>query len=335
MATAALVVSSWWYIMMAMSHPEFFVDYSAIFRKIASGTYHTSQNNWWYYINQLVIALPFVVILIGIGQRQFLNNYSKSIFYASLLWLGSLLVLLSVVSTKMPHFILFLLISSVLVVSFSIESIINRKVFTITELSLMIALPLCTLWSISPQIRNLMTVRAGLYAYPSWQIVFFLLPLAAITVWEMRQKGTIYYKILLLCLCIVVEANMYRWSSRNESSYRDGAETVAKYLDSLSHTRIIVLHADYPFEDLQPQLAYYTNGWTLGWHQDRKYMTLPFKQFIGLVSPDCVVVISKYWNAFNKPNTEDSIMLSRIYSQLVPLAKTHFTTSRYEVFAFQ
>jgi len=331
----AFIVCSWWYIMIAVSHPDFFTDYSAIFGKIAGGTYHESANNWWYYLNQLIVAIPFIVTLVAVGKRRLLSSQSKAIFYSSLAWLTSHLILLSIVSTKMPHFILFLLIPSVLLISVSIEHLSNSKISRIIALFMTIVLPLCTLWSISPQIRSLASGKAGLYAYPSWEIIFFILPFAGIVVCQMRGEETIYFKVLTLCICIVVGANVYRWWSRKESAYINGAREVAAYLDSSRIDRLVVLHTDYPFENFQPQLAYYTNGWLLGWDSQKKIEILPYDQFNDPPAAGSAVVISKSWNAFNKPSMEDSLELSRIRSLLKPQSKSHFTTSRYEVFSSQ
>jgi 4-amino-4-deoxy-L-arabinose transferase-like glycosyltransferase len=319
-----------WYLMMAFSHNEYLLEWSGLFGSLASGTYHVSSGSWWYYINQSIVNFPFVVLLV-LPLLQFDKYRFNNDFVAAFIWFVIMLVFVSLVQTNMPHFILFLLLPASLITATIIESI--PKIIPVLKPIMVTLLTAVTLWSLSSYGRNFifpnnpytMPKASDLLLYGSL-FVLFLLSIYAI------HKRSIT-SLLLGLISLIVISNIYRWYSRKESVYTHGARQTAKCISELGAKKILVLHREYPHENLQPQLGYYTSGWTLGWLTDKKCALLPYPDYKGEIYD--AVIVSSSWYGKSHPSGKDSVQLNAVRTYLSNHAKIKLTTAQYEVFAFE
>lgn len=69
-----------WYLMMMLRHPNFFAEYTSLLSSMKAGTYASaSQNQWWYYINQVVVFFPLLSLLPIVINRLLRTNRTRTV----------------------------------------------------------------------------------------------------------------------------------------------------------------------------------------------------------------------------------------------------------------
>jgi hypothetical protein len=118
---------------------------------------------------------------------------------------------------------------------------------------------------------------------------------------------------MLLLVTVIVSGNLYRWSNRTDNAYVRGAGETAAFLDSMRVSNLLVLHSGDEFDSMQPQLAYFTKGWTLGWRGNKEIRSDSWFSVDGVVRYNFdAAVVHLPWDAFSKPSEKDSIALVNV-----------------------
>jgi 4-amino-4-deoxy-L-arabinose transferase-like glycosyltransferase len=331
-----ICIASPWYIMMAVSHSAFFGDWTGLFSSLASGTYRGMKGSWWYYLNQAIVNYPFILLLpVGVlSLMPILRNTKKigkndQIFLASIVFFAGMIILVSFIRTNMPHFILFLSIPAILCIMFCIYTVIQNKVKGVTT-SFLLLTTMAIVWSGSEQLRTFVkgnTTFAFIYDSKGLMIiaVAFILSLFYIV-----KKYVGAPRVMIAFVTVIILGNIYRWSTKEENIFSDGAKIVGSTLQMSNASNILVLHSDVPHEELLPQFAYYSGGLNLQWDKRKRVQDVTFNKYLAdtlgrsLLSYDAVVLY-KGWNKYFMPslqviqliNTVDSMLLSYAYKKTI------------------
>jgi 4-amino-4-deoxy-L-arabinose transferase-like glycosyltransferase len=253
----SIVIAVPWFLMMTLRHPDYWTHVFGSLEILREGNYAPSTLAWWYYLNQLLVALPLIVV-------AFCIRGASRLFRASLVWLISLLIVLQLVGTRMPHFAFLLIVPGVFLIASSWDALADmhpkkRRIMFILIL-------LAVAWSASEQIRLLVTHRMvwDEVQIPLIGIVTVVIALAtAAYFWRSRQGRSKYAIVISTILLGIALANLF---SEDESESIHGASLIMTVLSAnLAKSDLVVIHSDFPSEQYAPQLAYYSKGWTLGW----------------------------------------------------------------------
>lgn len=336
----AFCIASPWYMMMAVRHSAFFGDWTGLFSSLASGTYRGVPGSWWYYINQVIVSYPFILLLpTGVlplihvlGDSKKLGK-NDQIFIASMIFLAGILVLVSLIRTNMPHFILFLSIPGTLCTIFCIHTILQRKVKAVSTGFLLLT-TIAILWGGSEQLR--MFVKGNMtfpFVYDPNRLVIIGLSFA-VALFYIVKKYVGASRIIVALATAIVLGNIYRWAMKEEYIFTDGAQTVANTLQISNASNILLMHSDVPHEELLPQFAYYSGGLNLLWDSNKRVQSVTFNKYLAdtigqsLLSYDGLILY-KGWSKYFKPDTSTSHLLNDIDSTLLSNRYRKITTRQY------
>lgn len=324
----AICIASPWYIMMVVRHSEFFGDWTGLFASLVSGTYQGMTGSWWYYLNQVIVNYPFILLLpIGLVSLILIPRDKKKlgkndqIFVASIIFAVGMIVFVSLIRTSMPHFILFLSIPTILCTMFSVHAILQSKVKAET-ISVLLLTIIAILWSGSEQLRIFVKGKLTLpFVYDS-NVLMIIGAAFFLSILYIVKKHTGTPRIIIAFLAIIVLGNTYRWITKQEDVFSDGAEIVSKALQMSYASNILLIHSNVPHEELLPQFAYYSGGLNLQWDIRKRVQGITFNRYLdgtigqSLLSYDAVMLY-KGWNKYFTPNTTTTHVLKEVDSMLI------------------
>ncbi len=301
-----------WFVMMASRHPDYWSHVHGSLETLREGHYAPSRLAWWYYLNRLFVGLPLIlsVLFVGGGNR---------LFRASVAWLVTLLLVLQLVGTRMPHFAFLMLAPGALLIGSSWNRLLavssKRKVIVV------IALLLAVGWSGSEQIRLFVTHRivwndiifkpAGLIT----MLIALVLSVNAFRIMEDRLRLATAFSILLLGI------GVSHLCSEGNSVFENGASQVATIIAQPNmKTNLVLIHSGFPNEQFAPQLAYYTNGWTLGWIPGKTSHAITWDSVVtNSYIPDStneIAVVIRFEDRFNSRSASESMLWNTLLSKL-------------------
>lgn len=286
-SVSGLVLSAPWHLYMAMKHG--FEFYRVFF---TPHIYSSVENNTpvlgiFYYVNQLIIANPFLIIAIIVLfafliKRQkimslFIDNEN---YYLKLLllWFGTGFIFLSISATKLPHYTLYIILPGILISGLLIDKSDRGEIGVVWKYWLLSAIVIAFMWSISYELRQELKQLVTLTGF-SPRAVFYLLLLGFLVYFGFKSDSalkdrilnrsfiSISYIILFILIIKIIVISVFYF----EGSIRGGIDT-AYYLEKSEKKSFVYLYHEHNASDsLNPQLAWYTQGWTCGW---RKGMTM-------------------------------------------------------------
>ncbi len=304
----ALVLTAPWFLMMTARHPDYWSHVLGSLTTLSEGKYDPSALAWWYYVNRLIVGLPLIVLI------PFVRRPSR-FYFASLAWLIAMLIVLQIIDTRKAHFAFLMLAPGAMLIGAAWDTILalpqkwRATLFAVT---------LCAMaWSMSEQLRLFVTHRVN------WsQVVFFpqaivcaMLGFAlAILLWKKVKspaRFALAFSVLLLGLALG------HVLSEHDSVYEDGAGQVAAIAAiQPGKPNLIVVHHNFPHEQYAPQLAYYTNGWTLGWLPGNTSQFLTWDSAAkSTYTPDTgrdVAIVIHFWDRFNLHPAPDEPSLDSV-----------------------
>ncbi len=321
----ALVVVAPWFVMMTLRHPDYWNHVYGSLETLREGNYAPSTLAWWYYLNRLLVGLPLIVAAV------FITRVGRPI-RASIGWILSLLVVLQLVGTRMPHFAFLLLAPGAVLIGFIWDLLKNRT--TLADLSgqsnkshyalsafFFTVLLLVIAYSSSEQVRLLFTHRIRWREFitvPQGLVAFGIavtLGIAATMSSENHARISVGFSVLLLSLAFL------HLFSTQEHVYQDGAESVASIATLLPEkSSILVIHPNFPNEKYAPQLAYYTHGWTLGWIPGKTSRTMTWDSSVSLEctadSARELAVITRFEDRFFHPPVSEIALWDSLTKKL-------------------
>ena len=297
----AIVMSAPWFAMMALRHPDYWNHVYGSLETLREGNYAPSTLAWWYYLNRLLVGLPLILIaLFSRGSRRW--------FRASLVWLGTLLLVLQLVGTRMPHFAFLMLAPGTLLIGSSWDAVVETR--SKKFMGIVIAL-LAIAWSASVQVRLFLTHRLAWNGIeiPSVGIVTIIVSciLATVFWWFLGKRPVIIFSTILLGLALA-----HLFSDDQSESMQGAPQAATMLLSGSAKNNLIVIHRNFPNEEYAPQLAYYTKGWTLGWIPGKTSRAITWdsavtNSYITDSSRECAVVVRFEDRFYHRPASEPAL----------------------------
>jgi 4-amino-4-deoxy-L-arabinose transferase-like glycosyltransferase len=309
-----VAIGSSWYVYMAATNEAFLSSVFGWLVGLSSvQNYETGERSWTYYINQLILACPFVVA----AMIRSIRVKKESDSWIALVWLVIVLIVLQLAVTKFPHFALVLL-PPAFVLSAMLLSDLKRLSWV--EWS---ALIVATMWSLSTQFRLFVKGAEFEYIAARWDIAVPLaIALVALIAFQLKQSSRSHVAFTGLVGAIVIVAGT-RIIGYPPDLYNDGAKQIAsKLLTRPKVTNLIVVHSGAPFDSLTPRLAYYTNGWTSGWVEGRSSEKLAWTdptldtKLGALGTINTAVILERERDRFAKPMGQEFASYSPIVALL-------------------
>ncbi len=340
------VVALPWYIYMVISHLHFYGDYAELIGSLKAGTYAKEvTTQWWYYLNQIIINFPLLilaaVVIVPIAKKlkERDTEYSRMLVI-SFMWFIGMLVFLSCFQTRMPHFSLFLFLPASLAVGFIVEEFIYIPMKGIEEITSLLLILFALVWTSSELIRNSIRERYLTSLHLDYFMIIAILIVISMIVLLLTKKFRLPEQtiVLLMASLIIIGGDFYRWSSRNNKTFIDGAEQVGNVLlHSPGIHHITAYYEDYPHESYLPQLNYYTDCWFIGWNNDRTGDTKAWSECDSLIKEDNVprsdaAIVYTAWDAFYKPRQEETDLLQRINRSLSMIYARAMHTKKYQMY---
>jgi 4-amino-4-deoxy-L-arabinose transferase-like glycosyltransferase len=330
------IISLPWYAYMVIQHPDFFSQYGNLVSSLRSGSYSPGKTDkqWWYYANQLLIALPLLPLVTAVFINKSKDKLLKRFFFSLGVWLLLLLVFLSALHTRMLHFVLHLLPIASVLLAIGVDrfnSIESKSKKTV----LLGFCGLTIIWSVSEGLRR--SIKLGLSpVYDiNWGVIAILL-LAGSLYFVLLRKARMPVVSFSICI-ILLGLSYYRLAVESNDEYISGAKSVAESLEDAGVSSVAVVYPNYPHEILVPQLAYYTNGWTLGWRPGKTATFLNWNEadsiiITGKTLPAQSAIVYNTWDQFYKPSAEELGMTHRLDSGLSVLYSKKMQMKKYTLY---
>ena len=331
----ALGLNATWLLLMINQHPDYFAHVVESFGILQSGKYQPSGLAWWYYVNQLIVAVPLVVLGVAyvIGPR---GEKAERLAIALAVWLLATMAVLVTIQTQKPHFAVLFLLPASMFAGVAWEH--TDRMPSMTRFFCAMFGVLAVIWSGSEQVRQLIKGKfdTAHYLMPSVPIGMAILICAGVLliIWFIARTSTHRYAAFA-SLALLAGAWLHI-ASQQPSVYANGAQQGAVILDSLHRNHLDVLHADFPTERYAPQLAYYTHGWTLGWLPNKTADTVTWEAACDpSFQPDPtkdVVVIVRFRDRFAVPTLLETNTLRALDLKLSRLFPHKSLTRSYTLY---
>ncbi len=273
---AGIALALPWHIYMIKTYGAEFYRAFAVPHIYKAVELNTQSLGTGYYLNQLIISNPFFVfslIMLAIAIFKYKkitsllkNKTAKYVFSVTVLWFGGLLIVFSVSLTKLPHYVVYMVVPAVLLAAFFFENL--DKIFSDSRSKwfALLLLVASVFWSLSYQLRQDMKMLLTFQGVTLSSVVFigiallFILPLILI---PKERLGVITRKILPFVSYLFVIILVVRLVLGNVffDDMKGGAKNVAYILERLNVSRYVYLYHEHnPSDTLNPQLRWYVGG---------------------------------------------------------------------------
>lgn len=273
-ACIGIALAAPWYSMMASIYGSTFTDalFAPHFSHIIEGA--SRSLGVLYYINQLIIAQPYIVLTFGwyamalLNRRAlFVQSRSSSVEILCALWFAAVLILFSIAPTKMPHYSLLMVVPAVLLASRVVMLLVTSFIANTVAVVSAALLTVVAGWSLSQELRTgVQMLFRGEFTPVALAFVAgaVALPLIAFLLRE-KIRIRLAPRLAALLLIGLPAALVLRVVYNNAVSpaypLSYGAKETAVWLDDSPATRFVHLyHAHNPSDTLMPHLRWYLPG---------------------------------------------------------------------------
>jgi 4-amino-4-deoxy-L-arabinose transferase-like glycosyltransferase len=317
---SSLVLGSAWYVYMAATNEGFLSWIVNWLTGLSSDPeFEGGGGGKLYYLNQLMVGCPFVLLAI-------LRLRDVKLWWPAALWLASVMGVLQVSATKMPHFALLLLPPAFVLsaCAYALKPSLSR--------SEIVAIVLSVLWSLSQQLRLLVRGVDFTYIFPSLSVVVFVGASLAIAMLIAQKKGE-RDRPILVCAGLILLAASIKVLGYTPGTFNGGARRIANAVssDSTIHTLAIV-HSDAPHDSLTPQLSLYLE--IVGGNSSIAIKRVPISkasEMLRVVNPDAVA-IHREFDRFSKPTAEWNAQYSELTRLLSSSYQSRDSLRSYDLF---
>lgn len=307
------VLGSAWLIYMFFSNQAFAASLANWLTGLGTdASYEGSDQGLTYYVNQLLVACPFIVMMV-----RTVRGWKPA--SSGLTWLAVVMLVLQLAATKFPHFGLLMLPAAYVLVAQTIGRDARLRNWEV------ILLGLSVLWSLSTQLRLLARGHEFELIIPHLGIAgIFAAIVAGLYLFQRNRVDTRW--LFLFTGMIFIAAATRVWSYE-ESTFADGARHIAAVLEQQEDIRKITLvHSGLPHDSLTPRLAVYTKGMTSNWVVGKTTEKLAWtddllvQQIASQSSEARAVILTREIDRFNVP----SAAFKARYDSVVSLLASRF-----------
>ena len=346
LVVTAFIIAAPWYIFMMIIHPDYNSAYAGLVQSMKTGTYlRVSTKQWWYYINQIIIEFPFLILLPLIIPSLIRNWRSRDTVFArlslmSIIWLIGMIGFVSLFQTRMPHFVLFMLLPATLVICVCIEEILNspQKKRNIL-LSIILLIP-AIIWSGNEYSRKSLREHFSfsLNADVVSLLLIVILSLIATAILYRYFSSSRSTVVFLVATIVLFFINFFRFADRKDEIFIDGAKQVTDSLMNLPNIHSLSVYEDgTTLESFLPQFNYYSDGWLLGWDNNRWGSIIPWTKIDSLKRVDSfpltdasILYISR--DVISKPKPEELALISGTDQFLRSKYRKCFYSKKYRLY---
>jgi len=307
-----VAIAAPWFLMMSANHPDYWPHVLGSLTILEEGAYAPSHLAWWYYFNRLFVALPLIVVVIAMRDKG-------RALVASVVWLLLLLAGLQLIGTKMAHFAFVLLAPGGMIVALGWEHLMERP--KPWRAAVLVLLGIAFAWSISEQVRLLATGRLRWNATAVLPETIIVLVITIIATSLILFKASVQTRYALGFCVLLLGVAIGHLISQQDAVFMLGARRTAAVAFSVPQKNTIVLiHPDFPNEEYAPQLAYYTDGWTLGWLPGKYSNAITWQRAAGssyVPDPSTeIAIVSHFEDRFNPRSLETETLWNELIGKL-------------------
>lgn len=277
--TSALIALPW-HLFMILEHSGsdflFFFKQSQMFERAFSGIENNSKElGFFFFLNQSIVYFPLFVVPFIFYIFFEAKKVSRNLF---VIWFLLYFLIISAVSTKLPVYLLLLLIPLSLVATNSLMKFLKnytskREIFLfLTSINLLVS------WSLSNEFRTMFkNIFRGNYSNFSqflmnywWIFAFFFLIESVIFYASFSSK-----KVNLLPLVLGASLSCYFAIYLNTvlmNTYEDldsGIEHIVDYINHNPNYNVIAVG-----HGINPQFSFYSDGLDIGWQKEKSFRRL-------------------------------------------------------------
>ncbi len=290
----SVIIALPWHIYMISHHGWEFLRSFTVPHLYSAVESNIQQLGAVYYFNQLIVSNPFFILSLAVlvififrfkRFKKFTDDQNDFFLRIILVWFGGLLIIFTIAVTKLPHYVVYMippaLILSGLYYKKLNESIKNDRIRWII-FSLLV---LSFIWSISFELRqNIKLILSS--AEINLKGAFYLLLILILLIITILGKREFISKILKYSFIklsylflIVLVARTLLLNALFPPGNIFGAKTAADVLSRMQTKSFVYLYHEHNISDsLNPQLAWYTRGWTSGWVQGKTFKPISMKE---------------------------------------------------------
>ena len=261
-----------WYWYMSQVHGAEFYN-ALLLPHIADAVENNTRSSGvFYYVNNLITSLPILFIIFIVPTFYFKAQYwqlpksrKSYIIIMSMAWFISVLLLLSISTTKMPHYTLYLFAPAILMFAYYLDYIRKIELSSIFSYVIIVALFSSFFWAFSYSFRQDLKAISHL-EFSTSIVIYLLLIIVSFVYYKSSDKiGFCKYArimlnegVLLLVMMLFVKTFFVNWLLPTGNSF--GANAIVKNIRSIGADSIVYLYHRYNDNDsLNPQLTWYMN----------------------------------------------------------------------------
>lgn len=260
-----------WHYYMYLTYGQDFVKaflVPHIYSAVESNVPHLGV---FYYINQIIISNPFTVlafISIFFFRKKNLKQETVGIDFILnmifLVWFYLTFIIFSVSVTKLPYYIIYFLVPSVILAIKLFDELEKGEVKPRVIWFVFAILLISTLWSIGEGLRNDLKFLISDFSISLPVIIFFIISISLILMGSFlkesffdKLKFSYYARVSYIILLILVLRIVF-YSSFAVTEKEAGAKRTVEFIDHLRQDKYIYLFHFYNTSDtLNPQLEWY------------------------------------------------------------------------------
>lgn len=278
-----LLLAAPWYVMMYATHGNDWFLSMSLPHLTEAVEGNAGSHGLLYYVNQLIVSQPLIIVAfmfvpLALVLRSLLPSRSEMIPAIALVWFVSGMVVFSLAQTKNPHYVVMLVPAAVIVAVYAYDRVLslasNRIIVWMYALVVV-----ATLWSLISPLRT--SLKLGIFDAPMLIVasVIAVLAIAPMLIGKeslqtLAERG--YRAVGYLALGAGLAIMIYTVMAGRPEEIR-GGRAVALHLQEHSRSTsefIYLYHKTNAGDAMNPQLAWYTNGWMSGWREGLDYMPM-------------------------------------------------------------
>jgi len=285
-----LMIAAPWHIYMIKIHGWEFLRAFLAPHLVSAVENNESHIGWGYYINQMIISNPALVL--GFCSLYFyiryrrklsssLENSEKYMFITLFSWFLVGFVIFTIAPTKVSHYSLYILFPALLL-SVKFYSQRNLLIQNPRELwFLFTILLISSLWSfgwiLRQDIKNIANHQFSPYTM-SFLIIILALVLVGILVRksELEKLANSLLPGFSQVLILLILLRLVFFNAFVPNGEIAGGMKTAYILEEVDGKSFVYLYNEHNGSDsLNPQLAWYSKGWLTGWRKGKSFRPVP------------------------------------------------------------
>ena len=332
----AACISLPWHAVMVFAHGDYLAHIlQSITTQTYGGTARPRGSAGIFYISLLLTNLPLLPLACAFHWKG--TPMRMAAFYA-VLWLGLAMILLTIFAGSKSHFISHLLVPAAILIAAGIPRLRIMRRKRLAALGTLLGLTIA--WSASETIRFSVHERILIPEAMPYLPVAVAIAVAGVAgyFWIVRtrmEQARLAYTICLVAVTLLFLSALHNVLVQFPNMSLRGNHAVAAFLEQQHARHLIIIYRGAAEAEMQPQLAYYLDGWTQGFLPGKSFRNMAWeREDTSIVHrlatatsvPDCAILLVRPWGWLVRPSPEDEAEFVNMRQFLASRA----TSIRYE-----